>query len=503
MILPSFLSIFKKKQKSLKFPKDSLLIKALKKVCENNNLTFYENITIYHHTKNIFIPFMIFDETKGIYLFEYKEWSYDDLKNSTISKSKQNSSSSKNLAYEKTHNFIKQKFNEIIHNDGAVIHNFLLMENLNNSEYNYLNDSFKELLPQQKIIFAASTEVNILKKLKNIDKNNTIIYDKNKIMGNLLIQYSIFSKQDFKTSNIYLASKEQIKFIKTPLIGLQTLAGDSYSGKTSSIILKVILEKLKNSEFKILIIKPTKLSCDILKKKMLDIIEHGIIEVDISSIEITTPLELINKHLLKIKKPSINTFQIDNILMQKEFLIADLIICDDSNIMTLEFKEYLKYIQKNLSLLLVDTNSSYNPTHKFTKNFRNKKLEINFYKANEYAKTLHTISNLLKKNKSNEILVVCNDTNKIKLPMDLKSFIKDEIILVDGNLNLEYQRLDSLLICSYSEISSINTKFVILLNTKDTSTSKVEYALNLASEKAFVIYEEENENIKKIKEKNV
>ena len=146
MNLSSIFSLFKKKPKTRKLP-DSLLIKKLKEVSKNNGLSIYENITIYHHTQSFFIPLLILDPTRGIYLFEYKEWSYDDLKNATVSKATNQDSSNKSLAYQKTHDFIKQKFNELTHNDGVPIYNYLLMENLNSDEYKHLDDSFKELLP--------------------------------------------------------------------------------------------------------------------------------------------------------------------------------------------------------------------------------------------------------------------------------------------------------------------------------------------------------------------
>ena len=103
----SFLSLFKKKSKTLKLP-DSLLVKKLKQVCKNNNLSIYENITIYHHKQSYFIPLLIVDTKRGIYLFEYKEWSYNDLKDATISKATNQDASEESLSFEKTQ-FYKTK----------------------------------------------------------------------------------------------------------------------------------------------------------------------------------------------------------------------------------------------------------------------------------------------------------------------------------------------------------------------------------------------------------
>ncbi|WP_372999625.1 hypothetical protein [Sulfurimonas sp.] len=494
----SFFSLFKKKQKTLKLP-DSLLIKKLKEVSKNNGLSIYENITIYHHTQNFFIPLLILDPTRGIYIFEYKEWSYDDLKNATVSKAINQDSSNKSLAYQKTHDFIKQKFNELIHNDGVPIYNYLLMENLNSDEFKHLDNSFKELLPYQKVMFNDSMESDILYKLKETPLPTAPMADEVHIIGNLLVQYLIFSKD----KDMNLATAEQIEFIESKTNGLETLSGNAYSGKTSSILLKAILETLRNPELKIIIIEPTILSCDILKQKLLNIIEYAIIEVDITSIEIITPIDLVNKHLSKLKMPQLEIIlNINDKLMHKNFNVADLIICDDSNLLSFEFINYLRHIQKNSSLILVNEYSNEDSNYRFDKSFKSTELKVFFKQANQHAKALQLISNILEKNSSKDILVVSDNLSKIKLKDDLEFFIRDEAVLLDSSSNLLSQDLDNLLLCSYSQISSMNSKFVILMDVAEASLNEIEYALNLAEESAYVLYEDESENIKTLKEKN-
>jgi len=499
MNISSFTSLFKKKQKDLRLP-DSLLIKKLKEVSKKNSLSIYENITIYHHTQNFFIPLLILDPTRGIYLFEYKEWSYNDLKNATVSKATNQDSTTKSLAYEKTHKFIKQKFNELTHSDGVAIYNYLLIENINSDEYEHLDDSFKELLPYQKVIFSDSLEEDILQKFQNIPPKSSPMPDEVHIMGNLLVQYLIFSND----KSMHLATHEQIAFIESHSHGIQTLSANACSGKTSSILLKAILENLRSPELKIIIIEPTTLACDILKQKLLNIIEYAIIEVDLTFIEIITPIALLNKHLAKIKKPQLEVLlHIDDKLMHKNFNVADLIICDDSNLLSFEFIEYLKHIQKKSSLLLVNEYEDLDATFRFKKSFRDKKLEVIFKQANQHAKALQIISNLLIKNSSKEILIVSNNQSKRKLNDDLEFFIRDKAVLLEIDNTLLNQDLDNLLLSSYTEISALNAKFVILLDVNDAPLNEVEYALNLAQDTTFVLYEESGQNIEILKEKNV
>ena len=435
---------------------------------------------------------MILDPTRGIYLFEYKEWSYDDLKNATVSKATNQNSGNQSLAYQKTHDFIKQKFNELTHNDGVPIYNYLLMENLNSDEYQHLDESFKELLPHQKIMFNDSLESIILQKLKESPIATSPMPDEVHIMGNLLVQYSIFSKDN----TMHLATSEQMAFIESNTSGLETLSGNAYSGKTNSILLKAVLETLRNPDLKIIIIEPTTLACDILKRKLLNIIEHAIIEVDLTSIEIITPIDLVNKHLNKLKKPQLEVIlRIDNKLMNKKFNVADLIICDDSELLSFEFIDYLTHIQKKSSLILVNEHNDEESTHRFEKSFKTKELEIIFKQANQHAKALHIISQLLEENSSNDILVVSDNLSKMKLKDDLEFFIRDKAILLDSSNNLISQDLDNLLLSSYSQISSMNSKFVILLDVGNASLNEIKYAINLAEDSAYILYEEECENV--------
>ena len=172
------------------------------------------------------------------------------------------------------------------------IFNYLLMENLNNGEYKHLDESFKELLPQERIMFNDSSQEAILDKL--VEPVTYNLPNTSTIMSTLLIQYAIIDYEQ----NIFLASEEQMQFINADLEVTSTLRGLSGrylsgSGKTSSILLKAILEKLKKTSIKVIIIKPTNLACDILRKKLLDSVEHAIITIDLTSISILTPNEFL------------------------------------------------------------------------------------------------------------------------------------------------------------------------------------------------------------------
>jgi len=486
-------SLFKENKKTLKTPQ-SLLIRKLKLLNSLDNLFIFENVNIYHKNESFSLPLLIIDTTKGIYIFEDKEWSYDDLKNASILKSKHEISSEESLAYEKKQELIDSRLSEFI--DFKIpIYNFLLMENLNTKEYEYLDVSFQTLLPKHRIIFSDTPHNKILEKLNCSTSLNTTLAD---IIKNLLVQYSISDN-----NNSYLATQEQIDFITQDLQSNIILNGEPASGKTNSILLKTLLEIIKNKNIKIIIIQATTIACDKLKYKFSQIIKEKQLSIDLKYVEIITPLELINKHLRKLKKTQLEIFpHIDKKLLKDNFNSADLIICDDSHLLSFEFISYLQHIQKNHFLILVQNYESEidnEITYHLSKNFREKNRSIIFKKTNPHAKTLQIIAKLLKKNSANDIIIVSDNLRRKKLYEDLEYFIKDEAILLDSSQNLLFKKLDGIILASYKQTNSMESKFVILLDTCISPPNEVDYAINLSTDSSFIIYEDESSDIEQLR----
>jgi len=492
MNLSSITSFFSKKNKTLTVP-DSILIKKLKNLSTQSNLLVFKDVTIYHHTNAYKIPLMVLDDLRGLYIFETKEWTFDELKNADIQKATEQDSSSDTLAFDNTHSIIRKKFNELTHSDGVPIFNYLLMENLNAKEYEHLDDSFKVLIPKEKVIFSDSLQSDIFEKLQDASAERKDLPSANTIIGTLLIQYAILDNKN----EICICSNEQKNFIDKELGSYEELTGLSASGKSNLLLLKAIKELLNNPTQKILIIKPTILGCDILKRKLLDIVEHAIIEIDLTSIEILTPLELINQHQRRLGKDELLSLEIHNKLMNKTFPIADLIMCDDSNIFKYEFISYLKHIQKKSKLLLVNPDRK-NEEFLLTKNFREENRTINFYKTNPHAKALHLISSLLNRG-VNDILVVSNSLSREKLKDDLESFIKNRAKLLQSNVRLINQEENRLSLCTYSDINALSVNHIILMDLCFTSKDEIEYAFNLSNDSVHILYEEDCQEIKNLR----
>ena len=469
----SFLSsIFKKDNKSLSTP-DSIIIKQLKEVSHSNSFSLFNNVTIYHHSTSYHISLILLDETRGLYIFEKKEWSYDDLKDASIEKANNQESSNETLSYQNTNNLIDKKFNELTHNNSVPTFNYLLMENLNSEQYNHLNDSFKELLPKDRVIFNDSSKEEILKKLHNARVSDVTLPSKNNIIGNLLIQYTMIDENN----GLQICTQEQIDFIDAQTYGHETLNALPRSGKSNSLILKSIMYILNNKDEKVIIIKPTILACDILKKKLLDIVEHAIIEIDLTKISILTPAEL----------------------MKNKFEIARFIMCDDSDLYEDSFLDKLTKMQSKKSLLFVNKKVK-DVKYAFTKSFIPTKREITFHKSNPHAKALLTISKLLLKKEAKSILIAGNSLTKEQLYNDLEHFIEENAYILDGSKNLINQDLGSVLLSSYADINELNSEHIILLDVCNSNFTQIQHAISTATKSINIIYKEECENINRLKE---
>ena len=496
MNIPFLTNFFKKKTKKLTLP-DSILVKKLKTVSIINDLFLYQNTTIYHHAKSYDISLMLLDMKRGLYLFEKKDWSYDDLKNAKIEKAENQATSKDTLSFQNTQDIIHKKFNELTHSDGVEIFNYLLMENLNTNEYEHLDDSFKALLPKNRVIFSDTSEEEIVKKLELIEKATLALPSKNEIMGTLLVQYTLLDDEN----NLKLCTQEQIDFIDHELTGLMHLQAQSARGKSSAILLKAIQTKLEDSSKKVIIVKPTKLAADILKKKLLELIEHAIVEIDLSTILVLTPIELVNLHLQKLKKPLLKeVLEIDLTLMKKKFHAADLILCDDSNLLKDDFLAYLLHIQNEKPLLFVNA-KKYTADFTFSEKFTKKMRDIYFMQTNAHAKTMQTIAKLLKAYNASDILVICKALSREKLEEDLEFFIKDKVILLNSAKNLIDQELNGLVLSTYKDMVGLKAKHVILLDTCSSSEEEVEFAYELASQSVYILYDKVCDTIKNLEEK--
>ncbi len=472
MTLKKIGSLFKKisKKTNLSLP-DSILVKKLKSLCKQNNYLIYENITIYHHNHSMFIHFIILDPLRGIYLFEDKSWDYNELNSHNIERQHNTKKSKKSLSYENTASFIQKKLAEVINNYSIGIFNFLLTPNLSLDDYKHLDYEKKALLPKEKIIFNDTDDNEILTKLRYTKNEDSNIPDCTILIANLLTQFLIIDEN----RPVKLASNEQQSFILNRDYCVENLEGLSQSGKTSAILLKTILLKLEDKNTNVTIIKPTVLSCDLAKIALMNLVEHSIIDVDITSISVITPQEF-----------------------EESRIIADHILCDDSNLLEEDFLNYLLSFSNKSKISLVNSKQNVDVSFKLSKAFQKRNLKAEFIKKQPIPETLNILSDYAK-NKSKKILTISSKENNINILNGLEESLKDEVTILDSSKKIIDQGKKFIFLCDYYNINAQRADIIILLDMCELSQDELGYAISLADEKVYLIYESECDNINTLK----
>lgn len=473
------MSRFFNKPKTLSTLK-SLLIKKLHSISSKNNFLIYKNKTIFHKDKSFVVPLLIIDENRGIYIFEKKDWSFDELKNAKPQKF--NKQLIHRLTFEKIQNLITAKLEKQFKDKNIPIFKFLLMENLNIGQYDYLDKLFHDLLFKNIIMFNDMTEKEILEKLETL---SSILNHKIEINSIATTIFSHYSMRD-KSGEIYLCSDEQIEFIDEKIIGHSTLNAPIGSGRTTLLLLKSIVEVLKDRESKVVIIKPTKVACERLEQNLFNILERNDYTIVPHSIEILTPIEVVNRHRLKLHKKELSKkLEIDNLLMSKKFHLANQIFCDDVDFIEKEFIYYLIHIQKNSPLLFV-TNNIYETVYSFKKSFRLDNQKMNFSICEPHKKMIEIVKTLLNSCDAKDILIVTNNVISVEI-------IKHQI---GSSIN---HNTGSIEISTYNNIYGLNGKFIILMNSCIAPYRALAYSFYLAEKEVFILYEKECEQINSLR----
>lgn len=494
----SFFNFFSKKHhNSFTTQDESFAVATIKSLAQSNDLIALSNVVLFHHNQQYTLPLVIFDKNRGIFLFEIKDWQLQDFQNATITKAQNTQPSENTLAFQYMQDHIHQKFNELIHNDGVALYNMLLLENMMMEEYNNLSQEHQTLLPYDKIIFKDTPESDILQKLYYQSKPLQTPLHTNKVLTNLFIQYTFV-----EDNTLYFANEEQRKFLDGSIDGFLNISAPHRSGATTIMLLKAIIEILTKKSRKVLIIKPSILTRDLLQKKLLAIIEHAIIEFDFKALEIVTPTQLLNIHHKKLGIPPLAEGQTDinEKLMRKPFDIADTIICDDTSTLSAFFVEYLKHIQKNKTLITL--NYQREKTHyRLTKSFIDKGFpKVHFYHTTPFAKALHLLKELTK-DPNNTVMCVASETTILKLSEDLEYFLETDISIIHSEKNLLYQEFHGLLLVPYNAIIDLHATQVIIFEC-DTPNKYLREYLFYRDHKTTVhiLYKEQTHEIQHLKE---
>ncbi len=475
----------------------------LSKYAKNNQLLLYKSIPSFHRNEKKEIKSILFDSHHGIYLFDSVSWQMKDIKKAVALPTKPDKKSHPDVQIDDIHSFIHKKFNEVLHIDGCELCNILIFENITEKDFQKLDISFHRLMPKERLIFADDKEESISLKLKSILPRLDNPLDSATLMGAIFFQLKVMPDNIHKNSA--LLTQEQYSFIEDELNTLSTLSGSYGSGKSSLILLKAIYELLKNPQYKIIIVMPTLVGCDILKKQLLDIIEYAIIDIDLLSIHILTPQQLISKHYQKLyKKESFNFAKITPKMLSTRYQYADIIFCDDSYLLDDEFIHYLIKQQSKKKLCLVSLESStegknYHLSHSFRlpigflqicdsddEKIDNKNLH--FFNANAYMQIMIILRKHLKGvDYSKTLIVVEHPKFALKLLDEINSFYGDVSILYRADESLLNQDFGKILIATINELSHLQREHVIIVKDESITQQHFCHAVGRSSKNLYII----------------
>jgi len=497
----SFLTFFstKEEQKSI----SSHL--PLKEYASLHQFPFYESIPIFHRHEKENIVSILFDSHRGLYLFDSVSWTIEDLKNATVTSASPDKKANADVKVDSIHKFIQRKFNEVLHTEGCSLANILILEHLSKEDFEQLHPSFHALMPKERLLFSDDTPTEIENKLHNTLTVLDELLPTNTLLGALFFHLNILPDNLHKDNA--LLTQEQSLFITDTLPSFSTLSGKYGTGKSTLLLLKSIFELLAHPEYKIIIIMPTLAVCDLLKKQLLDIIEYAIIDIDLLSIQILTPQQVITQHYQKLyKNESFNFAKITPKMFSHQFQSSDLIFCDDSYLLDDEFIRYLikQQSKKKLCLVTLETETeskNYLLSHSFrvpsaflqicnndldSTNISSQNLHL--LDGNPFMQIMLILREKLKNVSHNTILIALPHSQfALKLLDEINSYYGNISLIYRADEGLLNQDLGHILIATLNELSHLQREHVIIVKDKHSQENHICHAVGRASKSLYII----------------
>lgn len=468
MNIPLLSKLFGKQKRSLQ-SLDSILVSKLKKFAKENEYPLFENTPIFYRSEKMIAQLVLFIPKTGLILFEYKDWSYEELRNAKVSKSSHVAKSENSLSFESLGEFIKEKFIDLTNFDDIDIFNFVIMEQLKEEEFNLLDKSFHELLPKERVLFQNSTPEILAHKFKTLQPKQKT-YTIHNTLPFIFSQYMILEK-----NKIHFADEHQRMFIDKELQKTENIAADRQSGKSILLLQKAIFEKLKHPHTKIAIIAVSHLQKELLSQTLLDLVERSSVVLDMNDIAIYTPSDIQNT--------------------QKRLLeSADMIFFDDAFLMEESFLDACRKLQKNRIFVFVNV-----PHNKATVTLPNAYYGTAcFICADEFPTLMKKIYSLLQDEQS-DALIFTNDGDFEAIKEDIENYSAQKLSFLSSDDSLHNHTKTRLQLCNYDIKIPLHATYSFLIQGCRSDYAALEYLAKSARTKSFIIYEEECDNIHQLK----
>ncbi len=489
------------------------IISLIKSFALSSQSMLFENINLYHQKEFFTLPLLLFVPEKGMLLFEPIDWYREDLQSATVSPWLPSSKHSRSIHIDTPLDLINQKFNYILHQDLNITTGLILFENLSESEFDSLDSSFHRLIPKSRALFCNESMESLTQKVNDALSTISIEIDATTVLSSLFMQYTLMA-DDFNPSQSIVDEAQQ-HYIDADFLPCSTLIGPYGCGKSSVMLLKVLSQLLKYPKQKIMIIAPTHAACEILKRKMLEIIEYAIINLDLSTIEVITPKELLARHAKQIYNKPLEPIKITDKMMSKTFNAAEVVICDDAELFSDEFIAYLLHIQKKryLHLIGVDCQNAVGEPIVLSQSYRFSESLINlctkdlndkhsyetvpnvkFSVGNIYMQTILAFKEVLNLRDDGEKCLIITPSSSFAhaLYEEMHEYIEEKIILFNAKESIASESFHHHMIVPQNDMASLQKKHVIVSGIDPNNKKLFCYAMSRSSETVHVVLGDDN-----------
>lgn len=466
-----------KKLFCLSKPKADIDMSIIENYAKARSLIYLHNRTLYHLKQSIKAKTLLLDAHYGLYILESVQWHYEHLKHAKASLASHKKSKKADVSIDDLHNFITQKFNEVLHQEVCPIVNILYLPNLTKEQFATLDESFHALLPSKRLIFSNSTIDEICEHLhQDITRLETPL-DTFKVQSALFVDSTIIDSE-----GIFQSDSSQYAFIQNPLGPITSLSGGYSSGKSVTLLLKIIKEKLDNPAVDITLIVPTQFAADTMRAKLLTLSEYAIIEIALESIDVITPANV----GAKLKRKG-------------------LVFCDDAHLLSKSFLQKLLKHAKHYKLCFAGVNIptqnehfmlkhtySNPPSLTYERVIANEILcAVEYLHGNIYMNIMLLIEKMLAKNSQEPLLIVVDDNQVAqKIQENINDFYGTIATIIDTTLSVAYLKRNQIEIVHVNEVSMFTCKFVIAVISDWNNKLHLSQSISRCSEKVYLFKEE-------------
>ncbi|MCX6074589.1 MAG: hypothetical protein NTY39_09750 [Campylobacterales bacterium] len=460
----------KKNEKSEIIPKN--YPKKLEKAVLSANGELLNDFTLFHRDTALLLDILVFLPHYGLYLGEKILWRAQELQKAHIERSSRCNKKASTTRLESTERLIQRKLEDVLSFNFTPIERFFWMENLTEKEFDHLDTSFQQLLPKNRLIFKDEDPKAIRTKLHAVGTYHETPYSKLKTLGSLNA-HTLLLPTHSEPFGTFISPEQEI-FLNTPLnSSIITLTGQYGSGKSTALIRKVIQMLLEEPHRTIMVITPTLLHSEILRKELIAIMEFSAITLNLPSLNFS-PLTLLT----------------EPIEMTPLFQNSSIIVCDDAHLFKKNVLTTL-FAHKGDRTFLVSSTDPLGKKNTVTLQNCYRSPHKKNIQCSQKQETLTTLLSELKElrehSPESSILILFTDAFLIPTyQAAINEQLNFESQLLNASFSLQYKNFNSITLSTPQFINSLEVHHTYLLNL-NPDNPLYSLALSRASESVTII----------------